>query len=291
MLNIEGTKRIPRISVSLTLSGLICIILNALTASAALPDLVIDKPLLAGSVEIQKATFAGADCAVVESCIATGNRRLLKFDVGFKNIGRGDLVIGDPNARPDLFESSPCHGHFHMKGAANYELVNSSGQTVLRARKQAFCFRDNVQFDGAAGPAQYDCDFQGITAGWEDIYDKSLDCQWLDITGIAGGTYLLRVTVNPEGIFQESNYGNNAATVSINLPGAAPQPQPQPPQTQPPSGSQPGVKKGEPEWKKLNDKFKKNKKKKHKHKKHKPQPVKDDDQGEDHDDHEGENKE
>ncbi len=223
-----------------------------------MPDLVIDKPLLAASVEIQKATFASSDCAVIESCAPSGNRRLLKFDVGFKNIGNGDLVIGDPNTRPDLFEISPCHGHAHLKGAADYALLNGSGQTVLRARKQAFCFRDNVAFASDAGPAQFTCEFQGITAGWEDIYDKSLDCQWLDITGLAGGTYVLQVTVNPDGVFEESNYGNNIASVSITLPGSTTQPE-APTQPKPKT---PTVKKPEPDWKKLADKFKKEKKQK-----------------------------
>ena len=49
-------------------------------------------------------------------------------------IGAGDLAIGDPNARPDLFEWSPCHGHFHLRGAANYELLSAAGDVVLRAR-------------------------------------------------------------------------------------------------------------------------------------------------------------
>jgi hypothetical protein len=243
----------------LTLS--LAIGLLAFCASGAMPDLIIDKPLLAGSVEVQGATFGAGDCAVVEGCAAGGTRRLLRFDVGFKNIGKADLVIGDPNANPDLFESSPCHGHSHLKGAADYVLLNSSGQTVLRARKQAFCFRDSTAFSASAGPGRFTCDFQGLSAGWEDIYDKSLDCQWLDITGLPGGTYLLQVTVNPDGVFTEGNYANNTASVSITLAGKPPE--------QPPSGgtTPPKVKKPEPDWKKLADKFKKQKeKKKKKHK-------------------------
>lgn len=232
--------------------SLASLFLTALPSIAALPDLVIDRPLLASSVQVQGATFARGDCAVVEGCAAGGARRLLRFAVGFKNVGKADLVIGDPNARPDLFEASPCHDHFHLKGAAGYELVNSAGSTVLRARKQAFCFRDNVAFGANAGPAKFTCDFQGISAGWEDIYDNTLDCQWLDITGLAGGSYSLRITVNPDAVFREGNYDNNTASVSITLPGKLPQ-------TQPPKVTQP-----EPDWKKLADKFKKHKKDKKK---------------------------
>ncbi|HKQ40387.1 MAG TPA: lysyl oxidase family protein [Verrucomicrobiae bacterium] len=241
----------------------------------AQPDLVINKPRLAASVEIQRVTLSPADCSVVEGCAPEGSRKLLKFDVGFQNAGNADLVIGDPNARPDLFEFSPCHGHFHMHGVADYDLLNANGTAVVRARKQGWCFRDNNAFRPGAGPAKYDCANQGISAGWEDIYDKSLDCQWLDITGVPGGQYRLRVIVNPDHVFEEANYANNTVTVVITLPGApqvTPPPVTQPPPTQvkmpPPAKTNPllkaiaNKKKIENAWKKLHDKLKKKKQKK-----------------------------
>lgn len=221
---------------------------------AQLPDLVINKPRLAASVELQQVTFSASECSVVEGCVPEGARKLLKFDVGFQNAGNADLVIGDPNARPDLFEASSCHGHFHMRGVANYELLNAGGGSVVRARKQGWCFRDNEPFRADAGPAKYDCANQGISAGWEDVYDKSLDCQWLDVTGVSGGKYLLRVVVNPEHVFQESNYGNNAATISITLPGV--------PQTTTPPGTSEPPKVTPSPWKNLKDKAKHKKPKK-----------------------------
>jgi hypothetical protein len=246
----------------------------------AQPDLVINKPRLAASLEIQRVTFSASDCSVVEGCAPEGSRKLLKFDVGFQNAGNADLIIGDPTARPDLFEFSPCHGHFHMHGVADYDLISADGTTVVRARKQGWCFRDNNPFRAGAGPAKYDCANQGITAGWEDIYDKSLDCQWLDITGIPGGQYRLRVTVNPDHVFEEANYANNSVSVPVILPGAVTTPPPpttQPPpivKTPPPPKPKPMVqpavakKKIENPWKKLNDKAKKKKPKKKKAKGH-----------------------
>ena len=244
------------------------------------PDLVINRPRLAASVEIQRVTFSPADCSVVEGCVPEGSRKLLKFDVGFQNAGNADLIIGDPNTRPDLFDFSPCHGHFHMHGVADYDLLSADGSTVVRARKQGWCFRDNNPFRAGAGPAKYDCGNQGISAGWEDIYDKSLDCQWLDITGVPGGQYRLRVTVNPDHVFEEANYANNTVSVPVTLPGAVATPPPsttQPPPivktpapTKPKPMVQPVVVKNKIEnpWKKLNDKFKKKKLKKKKGKGH-----------------------
>jgi len=205
--------------------------LLATLASAAFgqsADLIIDQPALVASLEVATNTIAAGSCATVENCAGAGTRRLLKFDVGFINAGNADLVIGDPNANPDLFEFSPCHGHFHLKGVAEYELLSSSGATVMTARKQAFCLRDNSAALAGAGTQKFTCDFQGITVGWEDMYDKSLDCQWLDITGVPDGDYVLRVVCNPEGVFVESNYDNNFATASVTLSNPNP---PNPPPT------------------------------------------------------------
>lgn len=249
----------------------ICILSGvAAPAMAQLPDLAINKPRLAASVLLQHLTFSAADCSVVEGCVPEGARKLLKFDVGFQNVGNADLVIGDPNARPDLFEASACHGHLHMSGVASYELLSAGGDSLLRARKQGWCFRDNSPFRAGAGPGKYNCDHQGISAGWEDIYARSLDCQWLDVTGLPGGKYLLRVVVNPDSIFQEANYNNNAVTVSITLPGGSQttppsdQPKPQPPKAKlqpkkpkPKAKVDPAPKKKvQPPWEKLKDKFK-----------------------------------
>jgi hypothetical protein len=57
--------------------------------------------------------------------------------------------------------------------------------------------------------------------GWSDIYEHTLLCQWLDITGIPPGNYNLRVSINgnpgqsPK--FTESNYHNNSATATVTI--------------------------------------------------------------------------
>lgn len=216
--------------------------LASFTTSAALPDLIINRTRLARSVEIKDQYFSASDCAVIEGCLkAPGTRRLLLFEVAFANIGKADLVVGSPHDNPNLFEHSPCHGHHHLSGAASYELLSADGRSVLVGRKQAFCLRDNAPFSSASGPSQgYDCDYQGITAGWEDIYPKNLDCQWLDITGLAGGTYTLKVTVNPIRVFEEANYANNASSITVLIP-AKPSARPVPPKVTPPKTPPPKV--------------------------------------------------
>jgi hypothetical protein len=185
---------------------------------AAPPDLIINRRLLARSLEVQMRTFAAGECAVVEGCTVPGERKLLLFDASIANIGAGNLVIGNPALRTNLFHFSECHGHYHLKGFSSYALLNQSGTAVRRARKQGFCLRDDAPYFADHPPARgFDCDNQGITRGWQDIYDKSLDCQFLDITGVKAGRYLLRVTVNPNRVLRESNYDNNSATVPVTI--------------------------------------------------------------------------
>ena len=196
----------------------------------ATPDLIVNQFRLEGNVAVQTRTFTSNDCSVVEGCASAGTRRLLLFDVGIANAGDGDLIIGDPAQRPDLFHLSPCHGHYHMDGVAAYELLNTNGQVVITVRKQGFCFRDDARaFTNGPVEGKYTCDYQGLSIGWEDVYDKSLDCQWLDITGIPSGQYILRVVANPDAILHESNLQNNVAQVLIDLPSTTTPPTNKPP--------------------------------------------------------------
>ena len=66
--------------------------------------------------------------------------------------------------------------------------------------------------------AKYDCMNQGLSVGWSDIYRRSFDCQWIDITGIANGTYLLQIEVNANHAILESNYDNNSIWYWVTIP-------------------------------------------------------------------------
>jgi hypothetical protein len=145
----------------------------------------------------------------------------MRFSVEAINQGFADLVVPPPPERPDLFEFSPCHGHYHFSGFAEYALLDSAGEVVLTGRKQAYCMEDTIQV--AQGPdvgcsKVYDCYNQGIQAGWSDLYGNTLDCQWLDITDVLPGNYRLQVSLNPTRSFQEVTFDNNTATVPVVIP-------------------------------------------------------------------------
>ena len=85
--------------------------------------------------------------------------------------------------------------------------------------KNGFCVLDLVC---TTGTAQYGCGNMGITAGCGDIYSSGLQCQWVDITDVDTGNYILAIKVNwdqsPDALgHYEQSYNNNWAQVCIHI--------------------------------------------------------------------------
>jgi hypothetical protein len=190
-------------------------------------DLGIDEVRLAASVRFSEETFPPEHCAVVEGALpAAGTRRLVRFDTVIVNHGTLDVVMGDPaDPRPPLvagdFEWSPCHGHYHLSDWADYRLEDDGGVVVASGHKQAFCLRDNVAYRVLEPARGYDCEYQGLSAGWADVYDRTLDGQWVDVTGVAAGEYWLVVEVDVADYVPEPlDASPNTARVRVTVPPA-----------------------------------------------------------------------
>jgi hypothetical protein len=183
-------------------------------AAGPLPDLTVAADRLAPATLF--GTFAADSCEVQEACVdAPGDRRLLSFSTMIWNEGPGELFFGDPAGNP-AYDFSPCHGHYHLHGFAVYQLLDATGGVVLNGRKQGFCVQDSESLPGATAAAKYaDCAHQGLTPGWGDLYAAGLPCQWIDITDLPPGTYQLRVTANPDRLFEEARLDNNAASMEV----------------------------------------------------------------------------
>ncbi|HWN71616.1 MAG TPA: lysyl oxidase family protein [Haliangium sp.] len=184
-------------------------------------DLTVGEQRLASDITFETRSFDEASCAVVEGCVgATGERRLLRFTVLSVNQGLGTFEPPAPEWRPDLFEWSLCHGHYHFKGFARYAVLDQDGNVVVPGRKQAYCMTDSEQVRRgptiACGP-RYNCYDQGLQAGWADSYPNGIDCQWLDVTGVAPGEYWLQVELNPDRLFDEVSYENNTSRVPVTI--------------------------------------------------------------------------
>lgn len=193
-----------------------------------LPNLQINQARMRTSIQIQTRTFAANACEVMEGCTMPGRRRLMRFDLETPNNGEGDLNIGpatrDGRARPQ-FEFAACHRHYHFLGYADYRLYNGCGEEVGNGHKQSFCLEDSRRTGNnpnAPTTARYGCNRdQGIQAGWSDVYGRTLDCQYVDITDVPPGTYYLQARINTARGVRESDYTDNVATVEITIPAEA----------------------------------------------------------------------
>jgi hypothetical protein len=189
------------------------------------PDLEPDVASLPGSIRIDQEEFPAGSCEISDQCVrAPGLRRVLRFDGTINNVGDADLVIGSP-VNNSLFQTSTCHKVPLLKNIMLYELLDPITGLVVQiddqdvvGRKQGFCMMDIAQLNASSPEGSYNCDNQGITSGWADVYDNTLDCQFLDITDVPAGDYTLRLTVNPDGLFDESDTSNNSATVPVKIP-------------------------------------------------------------------------
>ena len=193
------------------------------TASGCpLPDLQVNRDLVASTVEFTQESFNIDSCEIMEGCVGgPGARNLVRFSVQTPNLGTDDFALGDPQNNP-LFTFSQCHQHYHLRGYARFRILDGQGQTVITGRKQAFCLIDVQRIDtfpGARPNAQFDCGNQGISLGWSDIYSSGLPCQFIDITDVPPGDYQLQVEVNPDRSWPELSYDNNAVSVPIHIAG------------------------------------------------------------------------
>jgi len=188
-------------------------------ACPAGPDLMIDEPAIINSLQMR--TETATNCMVVEGCMnGYGDRTVLAFDTHITNIGATDYYIGNPTNNPGQFTFGNCHGHAHYEGYAEYVLYTPDGTEIPIGQKNGFCVLDLECNNG--GNAQYGCGNMGISVGCGDIYNNGLDCQWIDVTDVDTGQYVLAVKVNwdqsPDALGRyELGYENNWAQVCIRL--------------------------------------------------------------------------
>lgn len=184
------------------------------------PDLIVVESAISSS--IYATTLGNSDgCAIAEGCVAGyGTREIIRFTTHIKNIGDEDYYIGTPAVGSNQFTFDNCHSHWHYEGYAEYLLYDQNNNPLPIGFKNGFCVMD-LECSGG-GTFQYGCGNMGISSGCGDIYDASLDCQWIDITGLPAGNYTLVVRVNwdrsPDALGRvEKDFDNNWAQVCFTL--------------------------------------------------------------------------
>ncbi|MFL6107685.1 MAG: lysyl oxidase family protein [Marmoricola sp.] len=133
------------------------------------------------------------------------------------------------------YDARPSHQHWHFEDFAVYDLVDKDRHRLRTSGKEAFCLAPTDAIDllipGAAiNPGNGDLatacgDISSIwvrevlAAGWGDTYSQYRAGQSIDVTGLANGTYWIRVTANPASRLHEVSHGNNTSLRRVILGG------------------------------------------------------------------------
>nr|XP_009934205.1 PREDICTED: TBC1 domain family member 21 [Opisthocomus hoazin] len=149
---------------------------------AGLPDLVPDPNYVQASTYVQRAHLYSLRCAAEEKCLAR---------------------------------------HYHsMDEFSHYDLLDATtGRKVAEGHKASFCLEDTTCDFGNLKRYACTAHTQGLSPGCYDTYNADIDCQWIDITDVQPGNYVLKVQVNPKYIVLESDFTNNVVRCNIHYTG------------------------------------------------------------------------
>lgn len=194
-------------------------------------------------------TLPPFDLRVVD--IPSTGKRILRFSNSIANIGPGPLeLVGRPGRGTDAYQvtqrlygshqdilAEPViphirfhhdHDHYHLDEFSRYELwsLSDSGQLeelVAVSSKVSYCVMDTEPLAAteSARPGYASCfpSLQGLSPGWSDTYASHLAGQWLEITDLPPGMYLLRSIADPADHLREADDFNNEGHLLFELNG------------------------------------------------------------------------
>jgi hypothetical protein len=146
---------------------------------------------------------------------------------------------GSTRARPVRaqihYVREETHEHWHLLGFESYELRRARNDELVEPdQKTGFCLGDRYETDtgttlpneppqplwteecGRNEPGLLSVE-QGISPGYGDDYVPQLEGQFVDVTSVPAGRYVLVHRVNPEGVLEEETLSNNAASVLVRI--------------------------------------------------------------------------
>lgn len=136
---------------------------------------------------------------------------------------------------PVKFEWTDGHSHFHLMDVVEYSLWDATGAVEIRSgAKVGFCLVDVMELSDLhpdPAPRRYrsnDPDIRlcmsgrpeatsvrmGVSAGWRDIYSFNAPFQWIDVSDVAPGRYLVGQRADPDNVIVESDETNNGLVLS-----------------------------------------------------------------------------
>lgn len=236
-----------------TRPGVVALLVAALLAPALILAPQITAPVLAAD-PVDRLPDLRASKPSEFRIVTSNGRRLLRFTAIMSNRGQGAMEISarrsttqsawDVHQRiyddqggsryvgtgATMRYSGDGHNHWHVVKMMSYNLWSVKG--TRGDQKIGFCFFDTNRVDGSLPGSPSSAYYRepwcgtrasltsrtGISIGWGDKYGYNLAYQWIDISGLPGGTYTVRSKVDPSNFFLETNDDNNCAWVKVTIP-------------------------------------------------------------------------
>uniref|UniRef100_A0A7N6B8I8 Lysyl oxidase homolog n=1 Tax=Anabas testudineus TaxID=64144 RepID=A0A7N6B8I8_ANATE len=174
------------------------------------PDLVLNAQVVEQTTYLEDRPMYALQCAHEEHCLATSANKADSSSYR-RLLPHHSWICFHNNSCMKLFFYFTIPRHYHsMEVFTHYDLLSLNGTKVAEGHKASFCLEDTQCDEGIQ--KRYECanfGAQGITVGCWDTYRHDIDCQWIDITDVKPGDYILQVVINPNYEVAESDYTNN----------------------------------------------------------------------------------
>eukprot|EP00388_Colpodella_angusta_P006438 GDKJ01019037.1.p1 GENE.GDKJ01019037.1~~GDKJ01019037.1.p1 ORF type:complete len:250 (+),score=42.91 GDKJ01019037.1:134-883(+) len=157
-----------------------------------------------------------------------GERKVLKFSTLIENIGKSDCEFGSlpkctgqekENAKVGPFSFDKCRDGWTIADFYTVSLLNSKKETLASQKNPGTCIMDGFCAADSVPDSYFSCTRQGIHKGCSDSTERSMPCQWIDVTDLIGNpkgeeSLTLKVSVDEKGqVSKDNNLTNNVYTV------------------------------------------------------------------------------
>lgn len=210
----------------------------------------VDAPLIVDGCYLDERVRKGAKrCLRFDSIVGNVGEGAFELAYAARATGRPprgavalQRIFNSDGSYTDRFavrtELHPTHAHFHVQDFYVASLwrateggVRLPGAAVANGDKNGFCPEDSARIDGEEGHRTYSCftaaepegdralQVVGVSSEWMDVYTASLPDQYVEISGVRDGHYLLELELDPHDVFREADEHNNVLCVHIQLEG------------------------------------------------------------------------
>ncbi len=125
--------------------------------------------------------------------------------------------------------SGDGHDHWHVNNLQRHAIHPVGGREAAHGAKVGFCFFDNSGYRlsmprAPKSPVYHSCGgpqstelTMGLSVGWGDVYPWWMAYQWIDISALPNGDYVVTADADPYAQFREATRTNNSTWTRIRI--------------------------------------------------------------------------